>query len=252
MPPHKNRHSALQEETQNLLRAHAPEGRQPPEFAIATSEGVKAPNVVWYSSERQHEMQKTGDPTTLAPEVCIEVMSASNDWEEMEHKRALYRTAGAEEVWGGGRGGHGSGLRRGGTGAVRSGPQLPGHALRVCFNLSLGPPGEYFLALLGALRAALTGCKSPLYSAGSTLKALHCTAALASRRFAGAQGAPLQASFRVRFSLRRFLLSRSDPKSKQTPRQTRRVLGTTCFLHHEPGPSVSASSIVSSAGGRRL
>jgi Uma2 family endonuclease len=44
-------------------------------------------------------MQATGDPTTLAPEICIEVMSDSNDWEEMQKKRHLYVEAGAEEVW---------------------------------------------------------------------------------------------------------------------------------------------------------
>ncbi|MCS3669322.1 Uma2 family endonuclease [Salinibacter ruber] len=44
-------------------------------------------------------MKETGDPTTLAPEICVEVMSESNDWEEMEEKADLYRKAGAEEVW---------------------------------------------------------------------------------------------------------------------------------------------------------
>jgi len=44
-------------------------------------------------------MQATGDPTTLAPEICVEVMSGSNDFEEMHEKRRLYREAGAEEVW---------------------------------------------------------------------------------------------------------------------------------------------------------
>ena len=44
-------------------------------------------------------MEETGDPPTLAPEVCIEVMSESNDWDEMDEKRALYREAGAKEVW---------------------------------------------------------------------------------------------------------------------------------------------------------
>lgn len=44
-------------------------------------------------------MQNTGDPTTLAPEICVEIMSESNDWNEMEEKIALYREAGAEEVW---------------------------------------------------------------------------------------------------------------------------------------------------------
>ena len=44
-------------------------------------------------------MKKTGDPTTLAPEICVEGMSGANDWDEMMEKRALYREAGAEEVW---------------------------------------------------------------------------------------------------------------------------------------------------------
>jgi Uma2 family endonuclease len=57
------------------------------------------------SPGRWEEMQATGDPTTLAPEICIEVMSDSNDWEEMREKRRLYVEAGAEEVWVVGEGG---------------------------------------------------------------------------------------------------------------------------------------------------
>ena len=45
------------------------------------------------------EMKETGDPSTLAPEICVEVMSDSNDWEEMHQKRQLYLRAGAREVW---------------------------------------------------------------------------------------------------------------------------------------------------------
>lgn len=99
LSPHRNRHSAFQEDIQNLLREHAPDGRQPPEFAIATSEGVKVPDVIWSSSERWAQMQGTGDPTTLAPEICVEVTSSTNTEEEIEEKRALYLKAGAEEVW---------------------------------------------------------------------------------------------------------------------------------------------------------
>lgn len=99
LSPHTNRHSIHQEAVQELLREYAPPGKTPPEFAIATPEGVKAPDVVWMSPERWTDMQKTGDPTTLAPEICVEVMSASNTEAEMEAKRALYRSVGAEEVW---------------------------------------------------------------------------------------------------------------------------------------------------------
>ncbi len=99
LSPHKNRHSFLQEQVQDLLDEHAPDGHRPPEFAIATHEGVKSPDVVWMSPERRRKMEKTGDPTTLAPEVCVEVLSSSNTEEEIREKRALYLEAGAEEIW---------------------------------------------------------------------------------------------------------------------------------------------------------
>ena len=57
------------------------------------------PDVAWITEQRREKMRDTGDPPTLAPEICIEVMSESNDWEEMHEKRALYREAGAKEVW---------------------------------------------------------------------------------------------------------------------------------------------------------
>jgi len=99
LSPHKNRHSVTQEQIQDLFDKHAPDGLQPTEFAIATPEGVKVADVIWMSTGRWEQMQKTGDPSTLAPEICVEVMSESNDWDEMYFKRELYREAGAEEVW---------------------------------------------------------------------------------------------------------------------------------------------------------
>ncbi len=99
LSPHKNRHSDLQSALFQLLQQHAPEGHISVEYALATSEGVKAPDVVWMSRERREKMRATGDPSTLAPEVCVEVMSTSNTREEMQKKRALYRTIGAEEIW---------------------------------------------------------------------------------------------------------------------------------------------------------
>lgn len=99
LSPHSARHSELQERIQDLLRQYAPEGRQPPEYPIATPRGVKQADVVWASRDRLRAMEKTGDPPTLAPEICVEVLSESNTAEEMAGKRALYREAGAEEVW---------------------------------------------------------------------------------------------------------------------------------------------------------
>jgi len=99
LSPHSNRHSRFQKALLDVLDRHAPGGSSFPEYALATPEGVKAPDVVWMSPEREREMEATGDPSTLAPEICVEVMSTSNTEEEMEKKRTLYRDIGAEEVW---------------------------------------------------------------------------------------------------------------------------------------------------------
>ena len=99
LSPHSNRHSFLQDKIQQLLRRHAPEGSTPPAFAVATPKGVKSPDVAWISPERRQKMEATGDPTTLAPEICIDVLSESKTAEEMDEKRALYREAGAQEIW---------------------------------------------------------------------------------------------------------------------------------------------------------
>ena len=99
LSPHRNRHSDLQSALFLLLQQHAPDGHISVEYAIATPAGVKSADVVWMRPERWEKMQATGDPTTLAPEICVEVMSRSNTEAEMEEKRALYRAAGAAEVW---------------------------------------------------------------------------------------------------------------------------------------------------------
>lgn len=99
LSPHTNQHSFYQGDLERLLREHAPPGTTAPEFAIATPAGVKSPDVVWMSPERREAIVEDGDPTSVAPEICVEVMSASNTDEEMAEKRRLYRDAGAEEVW---------------------------------------------------------------------------------------------------------------------------------------------------------
>ena len=99
LSPHKAEHSDLQEDIQDLLRLHAPDGRQPSEYPITTAEGIKQADVVWMTAERRTEMKNTGDPPTLAPEICVEVLSPNNKWENIQEKITLYLDAGAEEVW---------------------------------------------------------------------------------------------------------------------------------------------------------
>jgi len=99
LSPRKNEHSFTQTTLLDLLKEHAPAGRRAPEFAIATPKGTKSPDVVWMSDDRWREMEETGDPTTIAPEICVEVMSPANTEDEMSEKATLYFEAGAEEVW---------------------------------------------------------------------------------------------------------------------------------------------------------
>lgn len=99
LSPQKNRHSDRQTRLFPLLQTHAPAGHISVEYALATPKDAKAPDVVWIRPARKREMEATGDPSTLAPEICVEVMSESNTEAEMQEKRALYREIGADEVW---------------------------------------------------------------------------------------------------------------------------------------------------------
>lgn len=61
---------------------------------VQTTDGVRVPDVAWTSPERRQPVIYT-----LAPEICVEVLSPYNDQEEVDEKRALYFEAGALEVW---------------------------------------------------------------------------------------------------------------------------------------------------------
>jgi Uma2 family endonuclease len=99
LSPHTTRHSRQQKAIQKKLDQLLSGGEAFSEWPIATAGGTKQADVIWTSNQRLQEMDETGDPPTLAPVICVEVMSESNDWDEMEKKRRLYLDAGAEEVW---------------------------------------------------------------------------------------------------------------------------------------------------------
>lgn len=87
---------------QGRLSAHLsklmPGGEIAVECAVDTSDGVRVADVAWVSTERWNSMSDSAS-CSIAPEICVEVVSASNSEEEMERKRKLYFEAGAEEVW---------------------------------------------------------------------------------------------------------------------------------------------------------
>ena len=97
-PPPGFSHGSYQLEIGSLLRSMLPEGRAVTECPISTADGVKAADVAWISKARLDEI---GENTCLtqAPEICAEVVSPDNTRTEMEEKKALYFSAGAQEVW---------------------------------------------------------------------------------------------------------------------------------------------------------
>ena len=99
MSPAKNIHSVLQWEIQRTIYdLLGKNGKVIPECSIQTSDNIKVADVVWISSTR-YEQVKHEIAYSTAPEICIEVISASNTHQEMMEKKSLYLEAGAEEVW---------------------------------------------------------------------------------------------------------------------------------------------------------
>ncbi|MCF7986658.1 MAG: Uma2 family endonuclease [Methylovulum sp.] len=98
MSPVKLYHSALQGEIEFLLRSLLINGKTLPECAIKTSKGTKVADVAWVSSTRW-SILKAQTEASIAPEICVEVLSASNSPKEMVEKNQLYFAAGAKEVW---------------------------------------------------------------------------------------------------------------------------------------------------------
>ena len=95
MSPVKVYHSAFQGKISQLLPKH---GVVLAECAIKTSKGTKVADIAWCSEERFARIEREME-CSIAPEVCIEVVSSSNTSSEMEEKRALYISAGAIEFW---------------------------------------------------------------------------------------------------------------------------------------------------------
>lgn len=68
------------------------------EVGVATSIGVRAPDVAWcsegYLAAHPEEM-----PLSSAPELCVEIVSASNALPKLREKAMAYVSAGAVEAW---------------------------------------------------------------------------------------------------------------------------------------------------------
>ena len=99
MSPASTRHGRLQYLLARLLDDALEGGAAGVETAIRTVEGVRVPDVVWMSDAFISALPENDEVFETAPEVCVEVMSPSNPWAEMEEKVTLYLAKGAQEVW---------------------------------------------------------------------------------------------------------------------------------------------------------
>jgi Uma2 family endonuclease len=98
MSPAKVYHSFFQSEIAFLIHSLLKEGKTLTECAIKTGKGTKVADVAWASSD-VWVVIRTQTEASIAPEICVEIISNSNTQKEMAEKRQLYFAAGAQEVW---------------------------------------------------------------------------------------------------------------------------------------------------------
>ncbi len=86
MSPAKPKHSILQGLIAQLLNSKITKGTAFPECAIQTKDNVKVADVVW-ASDKILDVIEEETVASIAPEICVEVKSASNTIEEMAEKK---------------------------------------------------------------------------------------------------------------------------------------------------------------------
>jgi len=98
MSPVKVYHSLYQAEITYLLRSMLKGGKALAECAVKTRKGTKVADAAWASLKRLERIRHETE-CSVAPEICVEVISSSNRDEEIKEKAALYFENGSMEVW---------------------------------------------------------------------------------------------------------------------------------------------------------
>jgi Uma2 family endonuclease len=97
-PPPTRFHANYQSRLVLLLGRLLPDGEILTECPVSTDDGVRAADVAWLSPQRSKDTANEAC-LSIAPDICIEVLSPSNAPQKMAEKAALYFSAGAQEVW---------------------------------------------------------------------------------------------------------------------------------------------------------
>lgn len=98
MSPTRNKHGFYQGAIAFFLKTLLPHGYVLTECAVDTPEGTIVADATWATPER-FEVIEDEFSCSVAPEICVEIWSASNTPEEIKHKRSLYFAKGALEFW---------------------------------------------------------------------------------------------------------------------------------------------------------
>jgi Uma2 family endonuclease len=105
LSPAGKQRSKLKGRIQGLLSQLLHHGDPLVGCAVETIEGTKVPDVAWISGARWTSMNPDEVSCSVAPEICIEILSRANTVAEMlgtaekPGKRELYFQAGAIEFW---------------------------------------------------------------------------------------------------------------------------------------------------------
>jgi Uma2 family endonuclease len=99
MSPARPRHGEYQGKITSLLSQLLPKGRVITECPIESVAGeVRVPDVAWIERGRER-YNPTETALTVAPDICVEVLSWSNTPVEMTHKREFCAALGCREFW---------------------------------------------------------------------------------------------------------------------------------------------------------
>ena len=98
MTPASNQHANYQYRVARIIEESLATGKMFTECSIETDLGVKVADIAWCSGDffAKHGFET---PYTMAPELCVEVISPSNSDRQMQGKMALYFNRGAKECW---------------------------------------------------------------------------------------------------------------------------------------------------------
>jgi Uma2 family endonuclease len=98
MSPASNRHGRQQSRIAAILSRQANAGEVISECSVNSPKGVKVADVAWASAAfiKRYGFET---PYSMAPELCVEIISPSNRPAQLRAKIALYFRLGAKEVW---------------------------------------------------------------------------------------------------------------------------------------------------------